>query len=145
MKSDKRIDYETRDAILKLLTDGEIARVSTAETAAHLEEGDEYLDLEQLALGVRRAAKGGATTSPMGRVLPRKSVQPGTWTQVLALMAKAGIVGVAGHALEGNGGSRNGRPAAEERFLLLAAVDDSDSALEVVSAAAGFARLIQSN
>jgi hypothetical protein len=31
---------------LKLLSDDDIARVSTAETAASLAEGDEYVDLD---------------------------------------------------------------------------------------------------
>lgn len=73
MKSAKRIDYETRDGIPKLLTDAEIARVSTAEAAA----------------------LSNATSS-----------------------SSAG------------------------RFVLLAAVDDSERALDVVTAATGFARLI---
>jgi nucleotide-binding universal stress UspA family protein len=141
MKNDKRTAYETRDGILKLLTDQEVARVSTAETAAHLAAGDEYLDLEQLARGVQQASRGEATT-PMGRVLPRKALQEGTWTKILAVLARSGIAGQHSSALETNGISRNGASPATERFVLLAAVDDSDRALEVVSAAAGFARLI---
>ncbi len=142
MNNDKRIGYETRDAILNLLTDQEVARVSTAETAARLSEGDEYLDLEQLALGVRRAGKAGATTSPMGRVLPRTAVGESTWAQILRLTTRAGFT----RAPEGaatNGAPHNGASPSVERFILLAAVDDSESALEVVSAAAGFARLIR--
>jgi len=81
MKSDKRTEYVMRDIILKLLSDDEIARVSTAETAPRLADGDEYLDLEQIEQGVQRA--GGAPT-PMGRVLPRKAVHENTWKKILA-------------------------------------------------------------
>ena len=54
MKADKRTEYITRDTILRLLSDDDIARVSTAETAASLAEGDEYVDLEAPDRGVQR-------------------------------------------------------------------------------------------
>ena len=81
MNNATRTEYLTRDHILKLLSDREIASVSTAETAARLVEGDEYLDLEQLQRGVQRA--GTTTATPMGRVLPRKSVKEHTWVEIL--------------------------------------------------------------
>jgi hypothetical protein len=81
MKNDDRAAYVVRDAILKLLSDDEVARVSTAETAPRLANGDEYLDLEHLDQGVRRA---GGTATPMGPVLPRNAVHPDTWSAILA-------------------------------------------------------------
>ena len=84
MTNDKRAEYVARDTILKLLSDVEVANVSTAETAARLDNGDEYLDLEQLDRGVQRA---GGTPTPMGRVLPRKSVHAETWNKILAQLA----------------------------------------------------------
>ena len=80
MKTDKRTDYVSRDSILKLLSDDEVASVSTAETAAKLADGDEYVDLTQLAQGVQRAH---GTGTPMGRVLPRKAVHEKTWSDIL--------------------------------------------------------------
>ena len=84
MNTDKRAGYITRDAILKLLSDDEIARVRTAETAPQLNDGDEYIDLETPGGGVRKAS-GNATV--MGRVLPRKAVLEKTWHAVVALLA----------------------------------------------------------
>lgn len=84
MKNDERSAYLTRDSVLKLLSADEVARVSTSETAARLADGDEYLDLEHLEQGVRRA--GGAAT-PMGRVLPRKAVHASTWNTILTHLA----------------------------------------------------------
>jgi hypothetical protein len=81
MKSDTRIDYTTRDNILKLLSDAEIAKVSAVETEARLADGDEYVDLQQLELGVRRAV---GTFVPMLRALPRKAVEELSWTKILA-------------------------------------------------------------
>jgi putative heme transporter len=86
VKSDMRSENVVREGILELLSDEEVARVSTAEAAAHLAEGEEYLDLEQLGLGVRRAL---GATAPMGRVLPRKAVHGSTWLKILAQLRGA--------------------------------------------------------
>jgi hypothetical protein len=74
-----------RDGILNLLSDDEVARVSTAETPAHLLEGDEYIDLGQLEKGVRRAD---GVATPMGRVLPRKAVHELTWSKIVAQLGE---------------------------------------------------------
>jgi hypothetical protein len=84
MKNDERAAYEIRDSILKLLSDDEVAKVSTAETAVRLANGDEYLDLEHLDQGVLR---GGEAATPMGRVLPKKAVHADTWSKILAQLA----------------------------------------------------------
>ena len=84
MKPEERADYVTRNSILKLLSDEEVAKVSTAEAAARLGDGDEYIDLEHIDQGVRRA---GAAATPMGRVLPRKAVHASTWTKILTHLA----------------------------------------------------------
>ena len=84
MQKNQRSDYLTRDSILKVLSDQEVASVSTAETAARLLDGDEYLDLEQLHQGVQKAFR---TTIPMGRVLPRKAVHENTWSKIVAQLA----------------------------------------------------------
>ncbi len=79
-QTNARTEYLTRDSILKLLSDDEIASVSNAETASRLADGDEYLDLEHLDHGVRRA---GGARMPMGRVLAKKAVAEATWTKIV--------------------------------------------------------------
>lgn len=86
MKDEKRTEYVTRDTILKLLSDDEIAKVSTAE-AASLADGEEYIDLEHIEDGVRRARAG---TKP-GRVLPRRAVQDATWRKIVSQLSSHGI------------------------------------------------------
>ena len=81
MKADLQSENTVRESVLELLSDEEVARVSTAETAARLLDGDEYLDLEHLARGVRRAP---GAVPPMGSVLPRKAVHETTWSKILA-------------------------------------------------------------
>ena len=81
MHSDQKTSLITRDALLKLLSDDEVASVSSAETAGKLADGEEYLDLQNLDKGVRKA-KGKTTLS--GRVLPKKAVHAKTWDKIMA-------------------------------------------------------------
>jgi len=73
-------DYVTGESVLKLLSDEEVASTSMAEAAAHLTDGEEYLDLEALDKGVQRA---GGSMPPMGHVLPKSAVEAKTWTAIL--------------------------------------------------------------
>ena len=82
MTTPARADYVSRDTLLKLLSDEEIAKVSTAETASGLSPGDEYIDLEHLDQGVRRSDP--ATKVTMGHVVPRSAVSAASWTRILA-------------------------------------------------------------
>jgi hypothetical protein len=86
MKPDNRTTYATRESILKLLSDDEVAKVSTAETAKSLSAGDEYVDLEHLDDGVRRSGGGAA---PMGTLVPKKSVHEATWAKILTQLPPA--------------------------------------------------------
>lgn len=81
----QRASQVSRDAILKLLSDEEVARVSTAETAAGLSDGHDYIDLENLNRGVQRADT--TTKAVMGHVLPRNSVHSATWAKIVAVLA----------------------------------------------------------
>ena len=88
MKTVKRSEYLTRNGILKQLSDVEVNHVSTAETAAQLADGEEYLDLEQLERGVQQAC--GAIHPTMGCVLPKKAVHAATWQKLISLVPAAG-------------------------------------------------------
>jgi len=79
-KKDNRSQYVTRENVLMLLSDDEVAAVATAETANSLPEGEEYLDMEQLDQGVQRSHP---KKTPMGRVLSRKSIHENTWNKIL--------------------------------------------------------------
>jgi hypothetical protein len=74
-----------RDEILKLLTDAEVAKVSTAEGAPRLIEGDEYIDLEDLDSGVQ-LVQATPRTAP-GRALPRSAVSDATWAKIVHAVA----------------------------------------------------------
>jgi hypothetical protein len=85
MAADKRTPYELREAILKLLSDDEIAKVSTEEGERRLPEGDEYVDLDKLDEGVSTAD---GEPVAIGRVLARVDVRPDTWSEILAKLKK---------------------------------------------------------
>lgn len=75
----KDLSPVTRDQILSILSDDEAARVKTAEMAAQLALGDEFIDLSQLELGVLRAGE----SRPKQDVLSRKAVNEHTWLKVV--------------------------------------------------------------
>ena len=75
-----RTEFVFRHSILGMLSEDEVASVSTAETATGLSDGDEYLDLEQLDQGIRLA---GGRPGPTGCVLSRRAMRKTTWSKVL--------------------------------------------------------------
>ncbi len=75
----KQLPPVTREQILSILSDEEAARVKTAETAAQLALGDEFIDLSELEMGVKRAGE----LRPTQDVLSRKAVNEHTWLKVV--------------------------------------------------------------
>jgi hypothetical protein len=85
MSPDPKKQAITREAILALLTDAEVAKVSRAEDEPRLVEGDEYVDLEDLSAGVRQvhAKSAGPRTA-----LPRSAVSDATWAKIVGLVGR---------------------------------------------------------
>ena len=82
----ERADHIARDTILKLLSDEENAKVSSAEGSAGLAQGEEYLDLEHLDRGIQRADSA-MTKGTIGHIVPRRAVHGETWSKILAQLA----------------------------------------------------------
>gem|GEM_PF-2870651 len=93
MNNQKRSEYFTRDSIMELLSDDEIAKVTAAESVSSLVDGDEYIYLEQLDQGVR-TVMGGTAAIAVGRVVAKKAIQERTWDHVVAQLASRRIVPV---------------------------------------------------
>jgi hypothetical protein len=85
MKTDPFTRYVIREEVMKLLSAEELAAIGTVDGANRLREGQEYLDLEQAFLGVRRAS---SSASPLGQVLPRDAVEAATWSKILTLVGQ---------------------------------------------------------
>lgn len=85
MSNANRKDLITRETILGLLSDEEVALVSTTESASKLSGAEEYLDLQHLELGVQRATA--STNVVMGHTIARRAVHPETWRKILAKLA----------------------------------------------------------
>ncbi len=83
-KRDKK-SYLTRESVLNLLSDDEIAKISAAESRP-LVEGDDYVDLEHPERGVLKVIAGSAPRP--GSALPRSAVRDETWGRVVALVGR---------------------------------------------------------
>jgi hypothetical protein len=101
MNNEKRSEYFSRDDIMELLSDDEIAKVTTAEAGTSLGAGDEYVDLEQLDQGVR-TAQGSTAPLPMGRVISKKAVQEQTWSNIVEHLKSCRIAPVNSGAQKGS-------------------------------------------
>jgi len=77
-------DLTARDEILKLLSDEEVAKVSSAECATGLANGVAYLDLAHLDRGVQTA--GILNKLNAGDVIPRNAVSAETWKKITATL-----------------------------------------------------------
>ena len=71
--------------ILALLNDAEVAKVSRAEDAPRLVEGDEYIDLERPSAGVRQVQ---GVWPPSRHALPRSAVSDATWARIVAVVGR---------------------------------------------------------
>jgi hypothetical protein len=75
----KPAELVTRDNILSILSDEEVARVRMPAAPAVLADGEEFIDLTHIELGVQRAGK----SDPMEDVLPRKALHENTWRKIV--------------------------------------------------------------
>lgn len=82
---DGKIEYETRESVLQMLSDEEIAAVSRTEATQRLGEDDEYLDLDRLVQGVQKSV---GLVPKMGSVLPKKAIRAETWNKILARLER---------------------------------------------------------
>ena len=87
MTDPRHAELVSRDVILKLLSDVESGRVSSAEATANLPEGAEYLDLDHTHAGILLFRSGEAPA--MGTVVPRSAVSAATWQKIVAQVSTA--------------------------------------------------------
>jgi hypothetical protein len=71
--------YLTREHILKLLSDSEIASLSRAEDAISLAKGELYIDLEHPL----KVCTAGEHFPKPGHVLPKTAVHESTWNKIV--------------------------------------------------------------
>jgi hypothetical protein len=82
--TDKK-NLHTRESILALLSDAEVAKVSSSEATKGPIEGDDYIDLEDPNSGVHQAH----AKSPVARgaYLSRSAVSDATWQRIVKAVA----------------------------------------------------------
>ncbi len=69
-----------RNTIVNLLSDLETAKVSNAEDRSAMSEGDEFVDLSDLAKGVQKV--GSKQMAHPGEILPKSAVSEATWKKI---------------------------------------------------------------
>jgi hypothetical protein len=69
----------TRDTILNVLSDAEVAKVSTVEGGP---VSGEYVDLEHLELGVQSGSAGVDSAN----LLAKSAVSPESWKKIVAML-----------------------------------------------------------
>lgn len=92
----KGATYSRRHAVLQLLSDEDIARISTREGGALLSEGEEYVDLRRPERGAMRVDPGQTPEPDVGTVLPRSAVSDATWEKILLAVHEGWTPGGAG-------------------------------------------------
>lgn len=85
MTNSEQSPEAVRDAILQLLSAHELAGIGSSATKARLANGDEYLDLQQLHLGVQRVR---GSARPEGDLVIRKVIYEDTWRRVLRQLTR---------------------------------------------------------
>jgi hypothetical protein len=75
----KQPEVVTRDDVMSILSDEEVARVRTPQAHAVLVHGEEFIDLTHIERGVQRAGE----SDQMADVLPRKAVHENTWRKIV--------------------------------------------------------------
>ena len=78
MKNKNEYVFISRDNLLKILSDDEATRVRMNGPSAQLGEGDEFIDLTAIELGVQRAGESNPTD-----VLARKALHENTWRKIV--------------------------------------------------------------
>jgi hypothetical protein len=73
-------ESETRESVLQMLSDEEIAAVNRTEATQRLREDDEYLDLDRLVQGVQMSV---GLAPKSGSLLPKKAIREETWNRIL--------------------------------------------------------------
>ncbi|MCL2449894.1 MAG: hypothetical protein FWD17_13190 [Polyangiaceae bacterium] len=81
----KKKSFITREAILAILSDEEVAKLSAAE-ARPLIQGDDYVDLEHPEKGVLKVHAGDVLRP--GTLVPRNAVRDKTWSAIVAMLAR---------------------------------------------------------
>lgn len=77
----------TREAILNLLTDAEVANVSRDEGQPRLARGDEFVDLEHLDLGIQKARF--SPLVELDTAVAHGSVSDATWAKIVQAVTAA--------------------------------------------------------
>lgn len=84
MKLDLLAEYRVRRQVVELLSDAETTRLEEALSTGILQDGEEYLEVDHVSLGVQRARPG--MLLGRSRLILRRALDTDTWSQLVALL-----------------------------------------------------------
>jgi hypothetical protein len=84
MKPDLLAEYRVRRQVVELLSDGEAAQLEKVLATGILQDGEEYIEVDHVSLGVQRARPG--MLLGRSRLILRRALDAGTWSQLVSLL-----------------------------------------------------------
>jgi hypothetical protein len=84
MKPDLLTEYRVRRQVVELLSEAEAARLQTVLSSGVLQDGEEYIEVDHVSLGVQRAPAG--MLPGRSRLILRRALDAGTWSQLVTLL-----------------------------------------------------------
>lgn len=84
MKPDLLTEYRVRRQVVELLSEAESARLEKILSTGILQDGEEYIEVDHVYLGVQRAPAG--MLLGRSRLILRRALDTGTWSQLVTLL-----------------------------------------------------------
>lgn len=84
MKTDLLTEYRVRRQVVELSSEAEAARLEQVLSTGVLLDGEEYIEVDHVSLGVQRARAG--MLLGRSRLILRRALEAGTWSQLVTLL-----------------------------------------------------------
>jgi hypothetical protein len=84
MKPDLLAEYRVRRQVVEILSEADAARLEKLLSTGILQDGEEYIEVDHVSLGVQRARAG--MLLGRSRLILRRALDEGTWSQLVTLL-----------------------------------------------------------
>jgi hypothetical protein len=84
MKPDLLSEYRVRRQVVELLSEADAARLEKVLSTGILQDGEEYIEVDHVSLGVQHARAG--MILGRSRLILRRALDANTWSQLVSLL-----------------------------------------------------------
>jgi hypothetical protein len=84
MKPNLLTEYKVRRQVVELLSEEEAARLEKVLSTGILQDGEEYIEIDHVSLGVQRARAG--MLLGRSRLILRRALDASTWNQLVTVL-----------------------------------------------------------